>query len=42
MPKPASSTDLEDLFIAHIAGMDVFARAMEIAYDILENSPYGK
>ena len=35
-----NSTDPEDLFIAHIAGMDVFARALEIAYDILENSPY--
>lgn len=37
-----NSTDLEDLFIAHIAGMDVFARAAEIAVDILENSPYRK
>lgn len=37
-----NSTDLEDLFIAHIAGMDVFARAAEIAFDILENSPYRK
>ncbi|MFP4367611.1 MAG: xylose isomerase [Bacteroidales bacterium] len=35
-----NSTDLEDLFIAHISGMDVFSRALEIAYDILENSPY--
>ncbi len=35
-----NSTDPEDLFIAHIAGMDVFARALEIAYDILEKSPY--
>jgi xylose isomerase len=34
-----NSTDLEDLFIAHIAGMDVFARALEIAYDVLEKSP---
>jgi xylose isomerase len=35
-----NSSDPEDLFIAHIAGMDVFARALLIAYDILENSPY--
>jgi len=35
-----NSTDLEDLFIAHIAGMDVFARAFEIAYNVLEQSPY--
>lgn len=37
-----NSTDLEDMFYAHIAGMDVFARAFEIAYDILEKSPYKK
>lgn len=37
-----TSTDLEDMFIAHISGMDVFARAFEIAYDILEKSPYRK
>ena len=35
-----NSTDPEDLFIAHIAGMDVFARALLIANDILEKSPY--
>jgi len=35
-----NSTDLEDLFIAHIAGMDAFARAMIIADDILNNSEY--
>jgi len=34
-----NSTDLEDIFIAHIAGMDSFARALEAAADILENSP---
>jgi len=34
-----NSTDLEDIFIAHIAGMDVFARAFEITLDLLENSP---
>jgi xylose isomerase len=37
-----NSTDLEDSFIAHIAGMDVFARAFEIAYNILEKSTYRK
>jgi xylose isomerase len=37
-----SSTDPEDLFISHIAGMDVFARAMEIAFEILEKSPYSQ
>lgn len=35
-----NSTDAEDLFIAHISGMDLFARALEIAADLLENSPY--
>jgi len=34
-----NSTDLEDIFIAHVAGMDAFARALEIAADILEKSP---
>ena len=37
-----NSTDLDDIFIAHIAGMDAFARAYEIAFDILEKSPYRK
>jgi xylose isomerase len=37
-----SSTDLEDIFIAHIAGMDAFARALEVAAAILEQSPYPK
>jgi xylose isomerase len=37
-----NSTDLEDLFIAHISGMDVFARALISAADMLENSPYKK
>lgn len=37
-----NSTDPEDLFIAHIAGMDVMARALLIAADIIENSPYEK
>lgn len=35
-----NSTDLEDLFYAHIGGIDIFARALEIAYDILEKSEY--
>jgi xylose isomerase len=37
-----NSTDLEDIFIAHIAGMDTFARALIIAADIYENSDYRK
>ena len=32
-----NSTDLEDLFIAHISGMDTFARALEISQKILED-----
>ena len=34
------STDLEDIFIAHITGMDAFAHALEAAAAILEESPY--
>jgi xylose isomerase len=34
-----NSTDQEDLFIAHIAGMDVFARALEITHNLMEKSP---
>lgn len=37
-----NSTDLEDLFFAHIGGMDNFARALLIANDILKNSDYKK
>ncbi|MEM6765121.1 MAG: xylose isomerase [Bacteroidota bacterium] len=37
-----NSTDLEDLFYAHIGGMDAFARALEIAHNVLENSPIEK
>ncbi len=37
-----NSTDLEDLFIAHIGGMDVFARALLIADRILNESDYMK
>lgn len=35
-----NSTSVEDLFIAHIAGMDTFARALIIADEILSASPY--
>jgi xylose isomerase len=35
-----NSTDLEDLFIAHISGMDAFARALVTADAILTKSPY--
>jgi len=35
-----NSTDLEDIFIAHVTGMDVFARALIIADNILKNSDY--
>jgi xylose isomerase len=37
-----NSTDLADLFYAHIGGMDLFARALIIANDILSNSDYKK
>jgi len=37
-----NSTDLEDIFIAHVSGMDTFARALVIADDILTNSEYLK
>ena len=35
-----NSTDLEDIFIAHVSGMDVFARALVIADKILNESDY--
>ncbi len=35
-----NSTDLDDIFIAHISGMDTFARALLIADRILAESPY--
>lgn len=35
-----NSTDLEDIFLAHIGGMDVFARALLAADALLEKSPY--
>ena len=34
-----NSTDLEDIFIAHIAAMDVMARALLVAADLLTKSP---
>lgn len=34
------STDMEDLFIAHIGGMDAFARGLEVAHALLEKSPW--
>jgi xylose isomerase len=37
-----NSTDPEDLFIAHINGMDTFARALVIADKILKESNYLK
>ena len=37
-----NSIDNEDLFIAHIAGMDAFARALLVANDIFEKSDYSK
>ncbi|MFA6677610.1 MAG: xylose isomerase [Bacteroidales bacterium] len=37
-----NSTDLKDLFIAHISGMDAMARALESAANLLENSDYLK
>ncbi|MCB0518820.1 MAG: xylose isomerase [Lewinellaceae bacterium] len=35
-----NSTDLEDIFYAHIGGMDAFARALLVADDILKKSDY--
>jgi xylose isomerase len=37
-----NSTDLEDMFHAHIGGMDVFAKSLLVADAILENSDYKK
>jgi len=37
-----NSTDAEDIFIAHISGMDTFARALVIADKILKESDYLK
>ena len=35
-----NSTDMDDLFLAHIGSMDTFARGMLIAQDILDKSDY--
>lgn len=37
-----NSTDLEDIFLAHIGGMDAFARGLLIANEVLEKSDYKK
>ena len=37
-----NSTDLEDIFISHIAAMDAMARALENAAAIIEESPINK
>jgi len=37
-----NSTDLEDIFYAHIGGMDSFARALVIADNVLQKSQYKK
>jgi xylose isomerase len=37
-----NSTDLEDIFLAHIGGMDAFARGLIIAQAVLEQSDYKK
>ncbi|WP_282295767.1 xylose isomerase [Stenotrophomonas sp. PS02289] len=34
------STDMDDLFIAHIGGMDAFARGLEVAHALLNDSPW--
>ncbi|MDC1106919.1 xylose isomerase [Prolixibacteraceae bacterium] len=35
-----NSTDIDDLFIAHVSGMDTFARSLLVANEILTNSDY--
>ncbi|WP_343487340.1 xylose isomerase [Allomuricauda sp. d1] len=35
-----NSTDLEDIFLAHIGGADTFARALLVADAVLQNSKY--
>jgi xylose isomerase len=37
-----NSTDLEDKFIAHVAGMDAFARGLIAADHVLQNTNYKK
>jgi xylose isomerase len=36
------STDAEDLFLAHIGGMDAFARGLQVAHALLTKSPWEK
>ena len=35
-----NSTDMEDIVVAHVSGMDTFAHALVVANDILANSAY--
>lgn len=35
-----NSTDLSDIFYAHIGGMDAFAKALVVSHNMLENSEY--
>ncbi len=37
-----NSTDLDDIIIAHVSGMDAMARALLSAAELLEKSPYNK
>jgi len=37
-----NSTDIEDIFVAHVGGMDTFARALITADNILQKSDYKK
>jgi len=37
-----NSTDMEDIFIAHIAGMDTFARAFETTLEMLGKSAFSQ
>ncbi len=37
-----NSTDMEDVFYAHIGGADTFARALLVADKIIQSSPYDK
>ncbi len=37
-----NSTDLDDIIIAHVSGMDAMARALLSAAELLEKSPYTK
>lgn len=37
-----NSIDADDLFIAHVSGMDAFAKGLSVAADILEDSDYKK